>query len=203
MIESFIEFSRQFDSTVLYAGVFLWAYLENVFPPVPGDTVTIAAAALVGAGELSYLAVFLCATIGNVSGFTTLYFLGRRFGKGFFLRKRFRFFPPERIEKAERWFGRYGYKIILFNRFMSGVRSVISLVSGITRLRISRVVPLAFLSCCMWDGLLIYGGSLLGTNWKTLDNLLARYNTVALSLIVLIVVIFSVRAFLRRKSASS
>lgn len=197
-IEQWINTIEGLDTSLIYVIIFLSGYLENCIPPIPGDSVTVFAAIMVGTGRLNYFAVFFAATAGNLAGFMTMYQVGRFLGKKFFLEKNYKFFPRERIEETEAWFNKYGYRIILFNRFLSGFRSVISVFAGMTHLRRRKIIPLAFLSACMWDGFIIYGGFLVGDNF---DEILNRYNTVVLTVVLLAIAIFLLRKiFLYYKS---
>jgi len=190
-------FFEQLDTGLIYLAIFGAGFLENCVPPIPGDTVTVLAAWLVGTGRLNYFGVFFSATAGNILGFMTMYHVGRYFGKDYFVRKNFRFFPKADIEKAEAWFVRYGFRIILFNRFLSGLRSVISIFSGMAHLNRRRVILFAFFSACMWDGVLLYGGYLLGSNFEVL---IERYNTAVFIIMAIIIsVVVTVRIWIRRK----
>jgi len=194
---------KSLDTVWIYVIIFFSGYLENCIPPIPGDTVTVFAAYMVGIGRLNYFLVFFTATAGNLSGFLTMYHIGRHFGKDFFIRRNFKAFPKEQIEKTEAWFNRHGYKIIVFNRFLSGLRSVISIFSGMAHLKRRKIIPLALVSACMWDGVLIYGGYLLGDNWQYFDEILSKYNRVVLTIVVLIVVFVIVRKIVMRYKQKS
>lgn len=185
-IEQWLQTIQELDTGLIYLMIFLSGYLENCIPPIPGDTVTVFAAYMVGTGRLNYFAVFFTATAGNLAGFMTMYHLGLFFGKKFFLERNFKFFPRESIEKTEAWFNKYGYRIILFNRFLSGLRSVISVFAGMTHLQRRKIIPLAFLSACLWDGVLIYGGYLLGDNWHYFDQMLNQYNSIVLAAVIVL-----------------
>ncbi len=192
-VDQWLQTIQSLDTSLIYGMIFLSGFLENCIPPIPGDTVTVFAAYMVGTGRLNYFAVFFTATAGNLAGFMTMYHVGRFFGKKFFFEKNYRFFPRENIEKTEAWFTRYGYRIILFNRFLSGLRSVISVFAGMTHLNRGKIILLAFLSACMWDGVLIYGGYLVGDNWHYFDDLMNRYNTVVLTVVILLLAAWMTR----------
>ncbi|MBD3225697.1 MAG: DedA family protein [Caldithrix sp.] len=177
-----------------YAILFISALIENTFPPIPGDTVTVVGAYLISVGYLGFWGVYLSTTLGSVVGFFIMYLIGRKFGRTF-IKSDFRkkMFNERRIKKAEIWFARYGYGVIAANRFLSGTRSVISLFAGSFHLKPLPVLLYATLSALVWNGLLIYGGYLLGVNWEMISAIVKNYNRVIIVLMVILVVILIVR----------
>lgn len=174
------------NDALLYLLLFLSAFIENVFPPAPGDTVTAFGAFLVGTGRLDYFLVYLATTLGSVFGFVCLVMIGRVLGREFFIGRDYRHLPARRIVKAETWFRRYGYPVVLVNRFLPGVRSVISLASGIARLSLWKVLLCASISASVWNLIWIHTGYMLGDNWDLvkdrMGSILRNYNTVVLAL---------------------
>jgi membrane protein DedA with SNARE-associated domain len=201
MADSFLQFIKGIDNAYLYPALFLSAVLENLIPPIPGDTVTLFGAYLVGIGQLSFTGVFAATSLGNFAGFMLLFFLGRFLEKEFFLNRNFRYFPKENLLKAEAWFQKFGYMIILFNRFLSGARSVISIFAGISELKTVRVAFYCLLSCLFWNGMLIYAGYKAGKNWETLTALLKQYNQVVVVILIAALAGFVVRRFTKKPRA--
>jgi membrane protein DedA with SNARE-associated domain len=193
MLDAITEYFASLSAGWFYVALFLSAYIENVVPPVPGDTVTVFAAYIVGRTQERFLGVFLSTTLGSVAGFMTLYLLGRLIHPEYFVRKDFRFFPASQFQKAGQWYSRWGYWVILFNRFLSGVRSVISVVAGIYRLSWSRVLLLTTLSCLVWNGLLIWAGYALGSNWRVIEEVFRQYNRILLIAAALLIVVWLIR----------
>jgi membrane protein DedA with SNARE-associated domain len=183
IINDIIEFLLPRNDLFLYGFLFASSVVENLFPPIPGDTITAFGAFMVGTGRLGYLPVFLATTAGSVTGFMLLVLVGRYLEREFFMKKNYRFFSAESIVSAERWFTRYGYFVVLANRFLPGIRSVISLVSGITRLNLWYVLLLAVASASVWNLIWIQVGFLLGNNWQTVKEqagiIVQRYNIAA------------------------
>src|SRR5689334_6270425 len=84
MADSLLRLLQGLSPGVLYAGVFVLAALENVFPHPPADVGIALAAFLAGGGSVSGWSVFVFAWTGNVSAASGVYFLARRYGRGFF-----------------------------------------------------------------------------------------------------------------------
>ncbi len=198
MLESLAEYVASLTPFWFYAFLFASAYVENVFPPVPGDTVTIFAAYLAGRAHGSFTGVLVSTTLGSLAGFMTYYALGRLIPRDYFVRKNFRFLPASGFTTAWSWFQKYGYWVVLLNRFFSGVRSAISIVCGLYRLPWPRVLALAAIGCGLWNAALIYAGYAAGKNWQVVDRIVREYSTLMLVVLVAGAAAWFVRRRLRR-----
>ncbi len=138
--------------------------------------------------KLGFWGVYASTTIGSVIGFVTMYTLGYKYGRAFIQQRRIRekIFKQEDIKKVELWFGKWGYWVILANRFLSGTRSVISLFAGLFHLHPLPVIILALISAMIWNALLIIAGMLLGDNWEIITSIISRYNQVFVVLLVIL-----------------
>ncbi|MBT4035202.1 MAG: DedA family protein [Candidatus Marinimicrobia bacterium] len=186
MLESLFSFIEQSPAWLVFLTVFLASYLENIFPPVPGDTILIFGAYLVGRGDLSFATAMVTTLLGSVLGFLTLYVAGYKYGRGFIYSKQQTWFSPSSIKRVEVLFEKWGYGVVLINRFLAGLRSVIGLFSGVGKLNIWKVIILATISSLLWNGTLIWLGSTIGENWELIGVYLKRYNT-AVTIIILII----------------
>jgi membrane protein DedA with SNARE-associated domain len=166
------------DPRWAYALLLLSAFLENVVPPVPGDTVVVFSAYLIGRGVLDLVPVYLATCAGGTLGFMAMYYLGLRYGRSFFSGRRGRLISIEGLEKAESWLARYGIWLLLANRFLSGIRSVIAISAGIGGISWLQVALCGAISMAIWNGLLLYAGLLVGQNWEEVVSLLRQYNKV-------------------------
>jgi membrane protein DedA with SNARE-associated domain len=175
MLDTLTEYVAGLDPFWFYIALFASSYVENVFPPVPGDTVTVFAAYVAGRSDRSLTAVFLATTLGGVAGFMTYYVIGRLIHPDYLAEKNYSFLPASSLEAAGNWFHHYGYWIVLFNRFFSGVRSMISIVCGMYELPWPRILVLAGISSAFWNVLLIGAGYILGSNWKMIEQILRSY----------------------------
>jgi len=198
-MDNLIEYLRNADPLWVYCALFLGSYVENVLPPVPGDTVIVFGAYLVGRGVLDYALTYIVSTIGSLTGFMTMYGAGRFLDKKVIETGKWRFFSGEAFHKIERWFEKYGYCVIAANRFLSGARSVVSLFAGIVRLNAWIVLLLAGASCILWNAIILYAGAKVGEHWEIIVNYLKQYNVIVLLIITIICALFIVKTIKNKK----
>ena len=84
-IDKFLNELRSLPDTLIYFFLALSAFVENLVPPIPGDTITAFGAFLVGVGKLSFVGVYISTTLGSSLGFLTLFWLGGFLGRHFFI----------------------------------------------------------------------------------------------------------------------
>ncbi len=193
MVDAITNYCASLSSGWFYLALFLSAYIENIFPPVPGDTVTVFAAYIVGRSQQRFIGVFLATNLGSVAGFMTYYALGRLIHPDYFISKNYRFLPAASFQAAGVWFRRWGYWVVLLNRFLSGIRSVISIVCGMYRLPWVRVLALTTLGCSIWNLLLMYAGYTLGANWRMIESIMQQYSRIILIVGLLLAGVWLVR----------
>ncbi len=202
-VDAFLEFLNSLPNSLIYILLGISAFVENVFPPIPGDTITAFGAFLVGTQRLSFLGVYISTTIGSLFGFMTLFWIGRILGRKFFIERDYRFFKAVDILKAEEWFRKYGYFLVLLNRFFPGIRSVISLAGGISELKLVPTTLFALISAGVWNLLWILAGYFLGTNWETAKEkffvLVFRYNMGAFLIMAVIAGVIILLVFRKRR----
>lgn len=168
----------QWPPALVYGALVLSAILENLIPPVPGDTVVVFSAYLVGRGVLELWAAYLANCAGGLIGFLAMYYLGVARGREFFSARGGRLFNTENLAKAEGWLGKYGLALVAANRFLSGVRSVIALAAGIGRMDWRRVALAGLVSILLWNAVMFYAGMLVGQHWGRVLEYLEEYNRV-------------------------
>lgn len=152
-----------------YPGLALLSFVENMFPPLSSMVILPLAGFLVGRGELGYVAVIAVTTLGSTLGATVLYTAGRRLGRGPAerLAKRGWFrFGPEQLDRADRWFRRYGAASVLLGRLVPVVRSLVSIPAGIARMSRPTFVGYTAVGNLGWNAALVTAGWMLGENWR-------------------------------------
>jgi membrane protein DedA with SNARE-associated domain len=181
--------------------MFFFAFLENLFPPSPSDLVVAFGGSLVGLGKLSLFTAIFFSTLGSTAGFVVMYYVGFFLGKELVDAGRIKFLPLEKIKTVEDWFRKYGYGVVVANRFLSGTRAVISFFVGLSELSIAITLPLCALSALLWNSILIIGGSVLGHNWKQLERYLDIYGAVLGVILLLVILALIARYIWRRRHA--
>jgi membrane protein DedA with SNARE-associated domain len=176
--------------------VVVMAWLEYVFPPVPGDSTMLFACFLAGAGSLPLGAAALACLAGSVAGACTAYAIGARLGHSyFFLRSAW---ARTELGRLERGFARYGAPLLVVNRFLPGVRGVFLYGAGIGRLGWRRVLIYSSISNALWVGLIAWAGTGLGSSWDEVSVLFRKYVWAVAIATTLYVVITIVRGRRRR-----
>lgn len=186
-----------------YVMLFAIAYGENVFPPIPGDMIIVFGGYLVGVGTLSFPVVVFLATLGGALGFMSVYALGRRMGEAVLDPGRFRWLPAAQVAKAQAWLRRWGYGVVVANRFLTGARSVISLAVGMARMNAWKTALCATISAFVWTGTIVYAGYAVGDNWRVIADYLRSYGRAVLLAVGLLVVVQVGRWYWKRRRTSS
>ena len=143
-----------------------------MFPPIPSEVILPLAGFQSNVGDLNVWAVLLFATIGSYLGALVLYELGRRLGEERSIRllARLPLVDREDFEKAADWFDRHGRPAVFFGRLIPGVRSLISLPAGAKRMPLRTFSTFTILGSALWNGILVGGGYLLGTQYEIIDQ---------------------------------
>jgi membrane protein DedA with SNARE-associated domain len=132
-------------------------------------------------------------------GFMTLFFLGKQVDKKIIEKGRFKFLSREALGKAEKWFSKYGYWIILGNRFLSGTRAVISFFAGLSELNPKKTFLLALTSSVVWNLLIISLGILFGKNVAHVESYLKTYSNIVLVITIVVALLLIAKYFLSKR----
>jgi membrane protein DedA with SNARE-associated domain len=199
MFENILSDISRLTPFWIYIALFFFSFIENVFPPSPSDFVVIVGGSLIGTGTIHFIPTLFLTTIGSVLGFMTLFLIGSLLDKRVLHAGKIKFISLEGLDKVENWFNHYGYGIILANRFLPGTRSVISFFAGMSRLEIKKTIIYCALSAFIWNSLIIYLGFIFGHNVELVDKYLSTYSNIVLALTGLVLLIFIIRFFYRKK----
>jgi membrane protein DedA with SNARE-associated domain len=79
-LDNFITYLQSLSPVLIYAIVFSIAFIENVFPPSPSDSIIVFGGSLVGIGRVGFIETLLWSTAGSTLGFVVMYKIGDWFG---------------------------------------------------------------------------------------------------------------------------
>jgi membrane protein DedA with SNARE-associated domain len=198
---------QQFIASYGYLAIFALMLAESACIPVPSELImtfggALAAGAVPGTG-LNLAGVIIAGVAGNVAGSYIAWAVGRYGGQAALRRwgRRLRVRDHE-IERANRWFDRYGPQAVLIGRLLPVVRTFISLPAGIAGMDPVRFGIYTTLGCIPWTAALAYAGYVVGVHWHSIVDGF-RGPTYIIAALVLIALAVAVWRYLRGRRAEA
>ena len=192
MLHEFIDWVLVTVNAWGYPGIFILMALESTVLPIPSELVVIPAGYLAYQGDMNAGLIFLASTLGSLTGAFVNYafalWMGRpfleRYGRYFFVR-------PSLLHKTDAFFARHGAISTFTGRLVPGIRHLISLPAGLTRMS-----PLTFslytcLGAGIWSAVLIGLGWFIGGNEALIQENLHVVTGVALVFVALTIAVYS------------
>ncbi len=165
----------------LYA-VFLLMLLDAVFPAASELVMLYSGAVAAGAfagqstvlfghrfddGLPAYLAMAAAGSVGYTVGAVIGWWIGLRGGRRFLERHgRWVHLNEHRLDRAERWFERWGALGVFIGRISPVVRSFVSIPAGVFRQRLGLYIPLTLLGSTLWCLAFAGAGWWFGSRWE-------------------------------------
>ena len=172
-----------------------WAYgliaaasaVEYVFPPLPGDTVVLFAVVLAARAQLNWALVYALMTLGAIAGGLMAWGFGLWLANHEDHWPRFLKHPAatRALDAVRRGYARYGSAYLAVNRFLPALRAFFFLGAGLSRMSAWPVIVFGGLSAAVWNALLLGAGYALGHNWDAMRDLMERYTTVTLVIVII------------------
>ncbi len=199
-MQSLLSWFAGLPVAVLYPALTVLAALENVFPPLPTDTVVALGTWLAARGHGSALVAFLGTWVGNVAGAVAMYVVGRRHGAGW-IHRRFPALSNARgEERLQQLYARYGIPALVVSRFIPGVRALVPPFAGALKVPApSAIASIAFASG-IWYGFISYIAYRAGSDWDALTRRIAHSSRVSAIAGAIIVAIGLAVWFVRRRT---
>jgi membrane protein DedA with SNARE-associated domain len=168
-------------------GVGIAIALESVFPPIPSEIILPLAGFTAARGRLSIAEAIIWATIGSVVGAWLLYGVSRLIGleRINWIADKIPGTGSKDVEKADRWFVKYGTWSVLFGRIIPIVRSLISIPAGLNKMNFLRFTGWTILGSALWNSLLIGLGYALGGQWCSILGVLSVFENIVIVVIAL------------------
>ena len=123
--------------------------------------------ASIGHGITAYVVMSLAGTLGYLVGSLIGWWIGYRGGRPFLERRgRWLHLSRERLDRAERWFDRWGNVGVLIGRVTPVVRSFVSIPAGVFRVPLGPYTGLTLVGSAVWAFGIAGAGYALGASYE-------------------------------------
>ena len=149
----------------LYAevGLFLGFFL-------PGDTLVIAAGIYAKEGHFSIAAVLAVAALAAIAGDNTAYWIGRRLGPRVFRKDDGIIFRKDHIQTSEKFYEKFGPKVLLVSHFLPVVRTFTPLLAGVANMPYKKFLTFNVIGDAFWAILVSLLGYYVGSRIPNIDH---------------------------------
>jgi membrane protein DedA with SNARE-associated domain len=200
-----------------YVGVAVAVALETIVAPIPSEVILPMAGwkvsqsavdasivePLTGLGWNIPLAVAF-ATVGSVVGAVVGYGIGAWGGRPLLDRYgRYVGIGAEDLDRADRWFERWGSWAVFLGRMVPLVRTFVSYPAGISRMPMGRFLLFSTLGSLPWNLALIVAGFVVGENYEAISAAMKPYEYLIYVVVIGITVILVARWWLGKRRARS
>lgn len=192
------------------AAVFVLMFVAALLPAASEVTMiyggALASGALAGhishfhAGWQAYLAVVVTGVVANLLGACVGWAIGYYGGHPLLERHgRWLHATPERIDRAERWFDRFGDIAVPLGFACPVVRSFVALPAGILEMPIRRLIPLAAVGCVVFTTVVAGIGWAVGASWDSASHDLRYLDYLVVAGVLVAAAYWSLRLLRRRR----
>lgn len=184
-----------------YIALYLLLSAGIVGVPIPDETLMAFVGSLTApGGPFEYGTTLIVIYAGTMTGMIVSYLIGHRVGKPFLHRYgKWIKLTPDRIERAEGWFHKYGLWTVFFGYFVPGVRHFTCYLSGVSGVKFYKYMLYAGTGALLWCTTFLTLGHFIGSNLDGLFNLIHQYLGVSLIILAIVAVIGAAIYFRFRK----
>jgi len=150
-----------------YVMIFIFMFMESAYIPIPSEVIMPFSGYLAYIGSLNFFYALAMGVMGNLFGSIFGYYVAYTIGEDKLISLgRYIFINKKEIEKAKKYFQRYGNTTIFFSRVLPAIRTYIALPAGIYKINIYYYASLTFAGSLIWCTILEYLGYKLGNSWN-------------------------------------
>jgi membrane protein DedA with SNARE-associated domain len=190
-------------STLGYSGIALLMAIESAAIPLPSEIIMPFAGFLVAQGRFGLHEVALAGAFGSAVGSAVTYALGYYGGRPLIERYgRYVFIPHSDLERADRFFARFGNLAGFIGRMLPVIRTFISIPAGIGKVRFIPFLIYSFIGSYIWSLFLAYLGFKLGERWTFIRVYLEKLDFLIVTLGIAVIV-WWIRRHLRNRHVTS
>lgn len=182
----FIQIISHYGNT----GILIGLILEYIGLPVPGETMMSFLGYLVSKNSgMSVVKSIIYAAIGTFTGSYVAYLIAYKYGENIVLKfgKHLKI-TKDRLDNFKSSFAKRQALLLIFGRYIPGVRHLVPYVAGISRMKPSKFILYNFAGSIIWCVSFIGLGYVLGDKWSTVEKLIKTY--------ILILVLMAIFVFI-------
>jgi membrane protein DedA with SNARE-associated domain len=173
--ESLVNETAHFVREAGLPGIFALMAISSACIPIPSEVVMLFAGFAVAdptqsasQHHMTMTGIVLAGLAGTMVGSWIAYAVGRGGRLELLERHGARFhMGPNQIERADRWFQRYGELTVMFGRLIPLVRAFVSLPAGVARMPLGRFTLFSLIGATPWVVALALAGHALGSDWTS------------------------------------
>ena len=162
-----------------YFGVFFLMFIESSFIPFPSEVAVPPAGYLASQGKLSIWLVVISSTLGSLFGALFNYYLAMKLGRPLVFRLlrrwgKFFFLSEKHLARADIFWQKHGHISTFTGRLIPGVRQLISIPAGFSRMPLKLFVAFTTLGAFIWCSFLAFCGYFFGKEKELLEKALSQ-----------------------------
>jgi len=170
-----------------YVGIFLLMAVESSFFPFPSEIVLIPAGYLASQGEMSIALIISSALAGSMVGAFINYYLALTLGRKILEKYGKYFFISEAtLDKMDNFFEKHGAISTFIGRLIPGIRQLISVPAGLSRMNLAVFSTYTALGAGIWAFVLTMLGYFIGENQELIDIYLKQITMAILFILVIL-----------------
>ena len=150
----------------VYIPLWLIIFVETglvIMPFLPGDSLLFTAGIFAAdGGGLNVIVLLVLMYIAAILGNTSNYWIGRGLGKAIVDGGRVKSLTPERLDKTQAFFDKYGLLAIVVTRFFPIIRTIAPFVAGLGRMSFPRFTLFNVTGGVLWVSVFVLLGYFFG-----------------------------------------
>jgi membrane protein DedA with SNARE-associated domain len=168
LISTLVSWIVEVISAGGYFGIVVLMTIESACIPLPSEVIMPFAGYLVSLGQFSLVGAATAGALGCNIGSTLAYMVAAKGGRKVFERwGSYVLIGSAELDRADRFFARYGAITVFVGRLLPVVRTFIAFPAGLARMPMLKFQIYSFLGAWPWCFALAYVGFVLGGRWDS------------------------------------
>lgn len=168
--------------------------------PIPEDISIVASGMLVSTNLTSFLHAFLVCMAGIIIGDSTIYWMGRLWGRRLFKAPIIsKIINNKFVSIGKLAFNRFGNKIVFFARFLPGLRTPIYFFAGSIKISYMFFLLVDLFAASISVPIWIYVGKIFGENLPALEKTMKNFQFGTILLVLLLIILFIAGHYLKKR----